>query len=582
MFFIAGPSHAYHHNDQGYYDIAEPEIMYVSIKVLGLDKAMRADVLALLRLEDFSYRTDIDPKEIQAVFEESVKIIDVYLRSQGYYDAKITSSLQYDYDTWYAIFDINAGPPIVIDRVSVEVNGPGKYYSDVQDFLADFPIKSKDRFIHSRYESAKNRLQKLVRQNGYVDAKLTLHKIAIHRGQHSADIFLRIETGERYFFGPISIMENNIDPVLIQKFITLQEGDSYSSEKILEQQNALGDSDYYSEIYVKPMRERAVNNIIPIDITTVLRKPSKYSVGLGYSTDIGINGSLAWSRRRLNYKGHRLFLQTTVSKIGAIVGIRYRMPFRNPRHDEYVITTNITYQDTDTSVSKIGQMGFARSILRGNWREILSLEIQRELFSVSDQNDSANLLIPSANWTWQVPRGRLFTREGRMLSIRVRASSEEILSSASFIQNNVDSKWILPMSTRGRLITRASLGLTGVDSVLDLPASFRFFTGGDQSIRGYSFATLGPKNEEGDVIGGKHLIIGSIEYDFRIKGDWSVAAFYDVGNAYNRIKDIDVAQGVGVGIRWNTIVGQVRIDVANAVSEADKPWRIHLSVGPDF
>jgi len=562
--------------------VDKPDPVVFTLKINGLDKTMKASVLSLIGLKAFRFSMDATLDEIQTTYNESEEIIATYLRSQGYYAGKIDSSLSKKPNSWRAEYNINPGPPVLVNRVIIEVIGPGEFYPPVQEFRDDFPIKIGDRFVHSSYEAAKNQLLKLATQNGYLDAKLTQHKIEVHRKQFTADIRLSMSTGKRYFFGVISIIENKIDPALIQKFIILNEGEPYSSAQILEQQNSLGDSDYYSEIYVKPRRDLAVDYKVPVEITTVLRKPSKYSVGLGYSTDLGIKGSLSWSRRRLNYKGHRLYLGAIASKIGATVGIRYRIPFRNPRHDEYVITTNITYQNPDTSESRIAQLGLARSVLRGNWREILSLDIQREIFSVGKQDDSANLLLPSVNWMWVVPRGKLNVRKGHMLSVTARGSSKALLSSASFMQTYANTKWIFPVSKKGRLLTRGYLGLTAVESIFELPASFRFFAGGDQNIRGYSFASLGPKNPEGEVIGGKHMLVASVEYDYRIFKDGSMAVFYDVGNAFNAIDSINVAHGVGLGVRWTTLIGQIRLDVANAVSEEDKPWRVHLSIGPDL
>ncbi|MFV2061211.1 MAG: autotransporter assembly complex family protein, partial [Gammaproteobacteria bacterium] len=217
-----------------------------------------------------------------------------------------------------------------------------------------------------------------------------------------------------------------------------------------------------------------------------------------------------------------------------------------------------------------------------DWREILALDLQRELFTIAQQDDSSNLVLPSATWSWVVPRGQLYISNGHMLSITTRASSKAIFSDASFAQTDLSTKWIFPISNRSRFLTRARVGLSVVDDVLDLPASFRYFTGGDQSVRGYTFDSLGPKNTAGEVIGGKHLMVASIEFDYRIKGNWSIAAFYDAGNSFNEYKNLNVARGAGFGIRWRTIVGQVRVDFASALSEPDNPKRLHLSIGPDF
>ena len=80
---------------------------------------------------------------------------------------------------------------------------------------------------------------------------------------------------------------------------------------------------------------------------------------------------------------------------------------------------------------------------------------------------------------------------------------------------------------------------------------------------------------------GKYLLVGSAEYDYNVTGKWFVAAFYDAGNAYNEKPD-SIFSGAGVGIRWASPVGMVRVDVANALSDDDRPWRLHITFGPDF
>jgi len=91
----------------------------------------------------------------------------------------------------------------------------------------------------------------------------------------------------------------------------------------------------------------------------------------------------------------------------------------------------------------------------------------------------------------------------------------------------------------------------------ELPASQRFFTGGDRSVRGYRYASLGPADENGRVVGGKHLLTGSIEYEFPFAS-------------------------AGIGLHWFLPVGTLRLDLASAFLDPDRPWRIHLSIGPDM
>ena len=109
----------------------------------------------------------------------------------------------------------------------------------------------------------------------------------------------------------------------------------------------------------------------------------------------------------------------------------------------------------------------------------------------------------------------------------------------------------------------------------------RFFAGGAQSVRGYAYQSLGPLDDKGNVVGGKHLIIGSVEFEHRFENKWSVAAFYDGGNAIDDLED-KLARGAGFGVRWQSPVGPVRFDLASAITKDGKPWRLHINIGPDL
>ena len=118
---------------------------------------------------------------------------------------------------------------------------------------------------------------------------------------------------------------------------------------------------------------------------------------------------------------------------------------------------------------------------------------------------------------------------------------------------------------------------------MNLPASVRFFAGGDVSVRGYEYKSLGPTDELGLVVGGTHLAVFSYEIDQLVRENWSVAAFVDAGNAFNDFDDVNFEVGVGVGVRWFSVVGPIRVDFAVPLADdAPDDWRIHITLGPDL
>ena len=165
--------------------------------------------------------------------------------------------------------------------------------------------------------------------------------------------------------------------------------------------------------------------------------------------------------------------------------------------------------------------------------------------------------------------------------MNIRGAVETFLSDISFVQASVNAKFIRSFWENGRILVRGDLGITETSEFDRLPTSLRYFAGGDNSIRGFGYEDLGPRDEDGDVIGGKYLAVASVEYEHRIKEKWSVAGFVDAGNAFNSFSG-DIEYGSGFGVRWLSPVGLIRVDLAMGLSEPDHPVRLHIVIGPDL
>ena len=206
---------------------------------------------------------------------------------------------------------------------------------------------------------------------------------------------------------------------------------------------------------------------------------------------------------------------------------------------------------------------------------------KHEVDDLADSDGISNLLIPKATWTLVRADNRLIATDGYRVELETSGSAEALLSDATFLQGIMRGKLVRAFGKQGRLVMRADAGATATGNFDSMPASNRFFTGGDNSVRGYEYKSIAPENEDGDLIGGKYLLVGSVEYDYNVYGKWYLAAFYDIGSAFSE-SPIDASSGAGVGIRWASPVGMVRVDVASALSDDGNPWRLHITFGPDF
>ena len=204
-----------------------------------------------------------------------------------------------------------------------------------------------------------------------------------------------------------------------------------------------------------------------------------------------------------------------------------------------------------------------------------------EDFEVGEQTDTSRLIIPGITWERTIGRDLRRTPEGHRISVDLRGAHDALGSDTTFLQGTVSTKWIWSPGLGTRFLARADIGATAKQSLAQLPASVRFFAGGDTSVRGYDFETIGPVDDNGDVTGGSHLVALSLEADWKIAGNWAVAAFVDSGSAFNE-SDPDFKTGVGLGVRWYSPLGPIRIDFAHPLDDADKDFRLHVTLGPDL
>ena len=557
----------------------------VDVKLTGIGGELETNVRLYLSIEQQKDHPLLSAGRIRRLHQKaSLEIINA-LQPYGYYRPQIETQLTQtngDNDYWQAIYSIEPGPQIPISAIDLDVRND--MFSDVafHPVLANLPLRQGEGFTHMNYETAKTSLAKLAAERGYFNARFIESRVEIDLEAYEARITLHYNSGPRFRFGEVTLAQDVLEPELLARYIPFEQGDPYDLNQVIGLQQALNDSDYFRLVEVSPGEIEHGNKNVPVSVILAPRKRHKYTLGLGYGTDTGARAKLGWEMPRINRRGHRFDSELNVSQIGYSASAYYRIPVFNPRTDQLVFSAGIIHEETDTSISTIRTIGASLNRSRNKWRQALSLNYQQEQFEVADDIGESTLLMPGVSWSriWRAKRV-LLVLDGIRLDLSLRGATDKIISDTNFSQATGSIKAIRSISSRGRFIARGKLGSTWTRSFHQLPSSVRFFAGGAESVRGYAYESLGPTDADGDVEGGKHLIIGSLEYDHRIKGKWRAALFYDRGNAINATSD-PLEDGAGFGIRWQSPVGPIRVDFANALSRDDRPWRLHINIGPDL
>jgi translocation and assembly module TamA len=215
------------------------------------------------------------------------------------------------------------------------------------------------------------------------------------------------------------------------------------------------------------------------------------------------------------------------------------------------------------------------------WLRTLSLDANRESFIVGEDIETSRSIVPAITFDQKSSDRDLFPRSGHRLGAELSGTDKSIGSTMSYVQAIAWLRWIRSFGDHTRLLARLNAGLTKSDDFSELPPSVRFFAGGDESIRGFDYESLGPTDADGDVVGGDNLLVASIEYERHLKGNFYGAIFVDAGNAFNNT-DFKAEVGAGIGIKWRSPLGPIRLYLGYPVSQSDQSLRVHLRLGADL
>lgn len=552
----------------------------IDVRFEGISGAILDNVTTSVTLNRHQQQK-LSKTRLQFLHQRAPQEIRAALKVFGYYEPRIDSELTQTENGWLAQYRIEKGEPVIIEQVQITITGPGSDLPAFRKLRTDPPFTRGNRLKHQVYSDFKSKLQRQARELGFFDARFVTHEMRVNVKRHAATIDLEFDTGPRYRYGPVSFNETPFEEAFLRNYIPFESGEPYNASGPIALRRALLDSDLFSSVDIRTGESQTTDQTVPITASLELRKPHRYTAGGGFATDTGPRLRLGWDARYLNERAHQFNTSLTLSPVISTLSSKYLMPYFRNGPADVGFSGLLKDEDTETSESRSGQASVFRSRTRWGWHETLSTTYLLEDFRIADERRTTKLLIPGASWWRSWSDDPIYARRGGRLSLEVKGAAEPLLSDTSFVQTRIQGKYIRALGFRNRILARFELGATGVADFDKLPASLRFFAGGDNSIRGYDYQSLGPENAAGEVIGGRYLIVGSIEYEQFVYKDWGVAAFVDFGNAVNDFSD-PLEVGTGLGLRWLSPVGLIKVDVAAGVTDDDLPIRLHISLGSDL
>ncbi|AZR42433.1 MULTISPECIES: autotransporter assembly complex protein TamA [Marinobacter] len=514
--------------------------------------------------------------------------VEEALRALGYYSPMIQWEVVEqpgdDETPARLVLTVQPGEPIRVRSRQVSIEGPA---SRDPDFVGTLPEKPSEGDVlnHGQYSTLRQTIQNRATRLGYFDGEFTTRRLEVNPEQHTADISLVFRSGVRYRLGEVSFKEGHgFEEQLLEQFVRFEPGEIYHADKVARLSGDLSNSGYFSGVDIDASPGKAEDGVIPVSVDLTTRPPRSVAAGVGFSTDVGPRFSGNWREHWINPMGHRRGAQTELSAPRQNVGAWYELPLDPPMTDSIRLSAGYQREDIEDVESELLTLGQQwKHQLDNGWLQVASIRWEGERFRIGDDDpEQSSLLLPGLGYSKLQADSPLDPSRGYRIQFDVTGSHRAVISDVDILHANVLVKGLYTLADNHRFLSRFQFGGVATNRFSDVPPSLRFFAGGDQTVRGYGYETLSPRNSEDVAIGGRYLMVGSVEYQYEFTENWRVAAFVDEGNAMDDLSD-PLATGAGVGIRWISPVGPLRLDVAKGLDpEFGGEWRVHFSMGPEL
>jgi len=605
-------------------------------EIKGVDGALLTNVRAHLGLHAAQRLDDVSVWRLRQLATEARQEVRDALQPYGYYRPRIEVRLEQPEDDspWRALININPGQATRIDTLALEIEGDGRTDPELIAWKKSWPLAQGSRLIHAEFESAWKQLAALAEQRGYFSARFQQRQVVVDPDRASAEVTVRFDTGPRYRFADYISDNETFSDRLIERLNVLEPGEFYSRERVDRQREVMVRSGLFRRVIVEETRQDDGANV-QLNYELEPRPPNSYRATLGFGTDTGARLQLEWIRHYLSSRGDRLDLGFGAQQQNEEFVFRgdYFLPRGNKPFDFWTAGLLLRREQDDFRFNDEDRIEAVFDSFNGRREQVEvtfgrleerpapfegSDPIEERLFislldesfdalrqgSFSEENqalldanpelapflqDETQTVAIGASWRLFNVTGTGFRTRGLVVDARVIGASDSLGSDVGFLQGYVGGRWHQLIGDRQKILLRAEVGYTeaAVDNLLltledrqldlsitELPERFRFKTGGDRTIRGYAFEALSTNRN-----GGNHLLAASAEYEYRVGESWSLAAFYDIGNAFNAFDQIKLKRGIGAGFRFYTLIGPVQVDFAQALDDAGDPWRFHLTIG---
>ncbi|MDH3319726.1 MAG: BamA/TamA family outer membrane protein [Betaproteobacteria bacterium] len=546
-------------------------------------EALAAPLRKGLNLMRWQGDPQMTPGLLRRLADEAAADARALAAAEGYFSPQVRVAIDEAAQPWRVLLELEPGERTSVAAVDIRFSGPGSEDPQARELLGrvrkSWPLLPGRPFRQEDWEAAKRRAVSELSRWRYAAARVAASEARVDPGSREARLVVELDSGPPFRFGPVLVSgTQRYAPELVENLSPVRPGVDYDRAELVVYQRRLTETGYFASVQAD-IEARPENAAAAPLRVTVIEAPSKQvEGGVSYSTDVG-------PRFQLRYGDHDL--RDSAWRLGSALALDRKIqelkldldapPRAGARWNNYFARAART--DIQNEIARSFSLGIAH-----NFGADLAPSAAVVSWHLEDQR--AGSVITDSRHAVYVGLRRSFRRTDEIIAPRSGYfGNVEIgggipgLSTERFLRATAQANLLLPAGRSGELLLRAQSGVVISDVRQGIPTEFLFRTGGDWTVRGYAFESLGVREADA-IVGGRRLFVTSAEYTHWIGENWGLAVFVDAGDAWDEGERFDAALGYGLGVRLRTPIGPARADLA--YGKETEEYRLHISIGYVF
>ena len=558
------------------------------------DKGLRSSLKKTARTVQLEDNPPATPGLVRRRAQRDIPGMIQVLKAQGFYEAAIEIEVKQggEQDPLQVRFMVHPGPIYTIQDVHIRLAPPAPSPAPDMPTRQDLGLPRGHPAKADLIRQAKSALESRLKASGYVLARLEDPTVTLKPETNSVDLMYTLHPGPKALFGPSTIQGlSTVRKDYVQSFIPWKRNEVFDPDQVRSLKERLLQTGLFNMVQVSHPQEVNASNQLPMTITLHEVDHKQVSFSIGYETDTGPQVSAAWEHLNLLGRGKQLLVGLDLSQVNQELQTSLIQNHIWDRDLDLILQGSVFREDTEAYTSSGGKASaHIQSQVSKAWSLGLGLAYKGKRIDDQESEETFHQFSLPAFAQWDTRDSVLNPVQGGTMNLHLNPMAGLLGQKFTLFKSSLSTRWyfdLLSDSGQAVLALRGKAGSLLTSEIEDIPADERWYAGGGGSIRGYPYQEVGP-HEEGDPVGGRSLLETSAEMRWKWTESIGSVLFVDAGNVTDSMipdPSEKLYWGAGLGARYYTAVGPLRLDVAFPLTSdpnIDDSFQIYVSLGQAF